>query len=170
MFDYQRTLQLNTTSMEETIHLFFTSLTTLDHLHGRGNYELVTPTWENNRLKIKYVYPISRIPSVLHLFVHHKDIHGKFKATRTVKSDGSVFIKAKIIPKILGECFIKIKSTYQFTKIHTGYQMDFHCHVKVYLPDPLNRICHEFLDRTIHEQFSYVLQALHKQNVQYTLV
>lgn len=170
MFEYQRTLHLNTASMEETIHLFFTSPITLEHLHGKGNYELMTPTWDNNRLKIKYIYPIQRIPSALHFFIQHKDIHGKFKAKRCTQEDGSILIKATILPNILGECFIKIKSNYVFKKIHNGYQMDFKCIIKIYLPDPFNRICHEFLDKTIHEQFSYVLRALDEQNIKVMLL
>ena len=170
MFEYKRILQLNTASMEDTIHLFFTSPMTLEHLHGKGNYELTTPTWENNRLKIRYIYPINRIPSSLHFFIQHKDIHGKFKAKRIPQEDGSILIKAKIIPNVLGECFIKIKSSYLFTKIEKGYQMDFKCIIKIYLPDPFNRICHDFLDKTIHEQFSYVLRALDEQNIRVTLL
>ena len=166
MYEYKKYIHLNTKSLDETIFYLFNSTVTLDFLYGLNNYK--NDVWKNNKLKIKYTYPIERIPTMLHYLVGNTNVDGRFKAEKIIQPNGSCLIKAKVIPKVIGSSLIQIKSCYLIYKHHEtdGYCIDFNCKIKIYLPEPFNQICHTFLDQTVNEQFSHVLEALQKQNIE----
>ena len=105
---------------------------------------------------------------MLQYLVGNNSVDGKFKAEKIIQQNGSCLIKARVIPKVIGSSLVKIKSHYLIYKHHEigGYCIDFNCKIKIYLPESLNKICHTFLDDTVSEQFSNVLEALKKQNIE----
>lgn len=166
MYEYKKYIHLNTKSLDETIFYLFNSAITLNLLYGLDNYE--NHEWKDNKLKIKYKYPLEKIPVMLQYLVGNNSVDGKFKAEKIIQKNGSCLIKARIIPKVIGSSLVKIKSYYLIYKHNEigGYCIDFNCKIKIYLPESLNKICHTFVDDTVSEQFSSVLEALKKQNIE----
>lgn len=163
MFDYTQTLWLSKSSMEQAIEFFFTHPEVLDALYGPQRWQ--THGWKDSKLKINYRYSLNYLPTALHVFFHGTDIDGTFKAKKIKNTSDHVIIHSKVKPKLFIPSFVKIRSNNEFQKINQGILITFRCTVQVYLPDPLNRICHEFIDQTVRNQYNQILTILQKHNI-----
>ena len=168
MFDYTQTLWLPEYSMDKAIEFFFTHPKVLDGLYGSQRWKI--HGWKDSKLKINYRYSLDHLPSTLRTFLHGTDIDGSFKAKKIKDSPDHIIITSKVKPKLFIPSFVKIRSRNEFQKKDNGILITFRCTVQVYLPDPFNRICHDFIDQTVRAQYNHILTILQNHNVIYTLV
>jgi len=164
MLEYSKEFILKASSIDEAIYVLFEHKETLDDTYGINQYTF-TP-WEKNKKTIKhfFVKDDDKIPPMFEHLIGGDQIRAKMKMEKIVNNDNSVIIKCKIIPKIVGASFIKIKPKYTFKNTTQGIFVHIHCCLKAYLPEGMKEQCEKVMQEKSNDIVSFIYNSLIKQN------